>query len=121
MSFCLAYLIILLYNFVGDCMRLIEKRCPNCGASIEFSDDAKSCKCDYCNRSFEIERKDSDKKKPSAKDYTLELMKEPGKILGAFFIIGWIIEAILFTIIFAAIAIVIIILMFFAIKKAFLS
>lgn len=37
-------------------MKLIEKKCPNCGASLEFDDQAKSCKCSYCHRSFEIER-----------------------------------------------------------------
>ena len=37
-------------------MRLVEKSCPNCGANLEFDEDAKSCKCQYCKRSFEIER-----------------------------------------------------------------
>ena len=37
-------------------MKLIEKKCPNCGASLSFSDTDKSCKCEYCKRSFEIER-----------------------------------------------------------------
>jgi len=37
-------------------MRLIEKKCPNCGASLEFNDSDKSCKCQYCHRAFEIER-----------------------------------------------------------------
>ena len=37
-------------------MKLIEKKCPNCGASLEFSDTDKSCKCTYCHRAFEIER-----------------------------------------------------------------
>ena len=37
-------------------MKLIEKKCPNCGAGLEFSDTDKSCKCQYCHRAFEIER-----------------------------------------------------------------
>ena len=37
-------------------MKLIEKKCPNCGASLEFSETDKSCKCPYCHRAFEIER-----------------------------------------------------------------
>lgn len=37
-------------------MRLIEKKCPNCGATLEFSENDKSCKCNYCKRGFEIER-----------------------------------------------------------------
>ena len=40
-------------------MRIIEKKCPNCGAALEFNETDKSCKCNYCKRSFEIER-DSD-------------------------------------------------------------
>ena len=37
-------------------MKLIEKKCPNCGATLEFNENDKSCKCNYCKRSFEIER-----------------------------------------------------------------
>ena len=37
-------------------MKLIEKKCPNCGASLEFKDTDKSCKCSHCGSSFEIER-----------------------------------------------------------------
>ena len=37
-------------------MKLIEKKCPNCGANLEFDDDAKSCKCQYCKQSFFIEK-----------------------------------------------------------------
>ena len=43
-------------------MRLIEKKCPNCGAGLSFSENDKSCKCEYCKREFEIER-DTDKTK----------------------------------------------------------
>ena len=44
-------------------MRLIEKKCPNCGADLEFDENAKSCKCNYCKRSFEIERDVNDLEK----------------------------------------------------------
>ena len=37
-------------------MKLIEKKCPNCGGSVEFNENDTSCKCEYCHRSFEIER-----------------------------------------------------------------
>ena len=37
-------------------MRLIEKKCPNCGADLSFDENDKSCKCEYCKRQFEIER-----------------------------------------------------------------
>ncbi len=44
-------------------MRLIEKKCPNCGANLEFDENDKSCKCQYCKRSFEIERDMNDLEK----------------------------------------------------------
>ena len=44
-------------------MRLIEKKCPNCGANLEFDENDKSCKCQYCKRSFEIERDVNDLEK----------------------------------------------------------
>lgn len=44
-------------------MKLIEKKCPNCGANLEFDENAKSCKCQYCKRSFEIERDMNDVEK----------------------------------------------------------
>ena len=34
-------------------MKLIEKKCPNCGANLEFKDTDKSCKCSHCGSSFE--------------------------------------------------------------------
>ena len=37
-------------------MKLIEKKCPNCGASLSFNENDKSCACQYCKRTFEIER-----------------------------------------------------------------
>lgn len=52
-------------------MKLIEKKCPNCGASLEFNDTDKSCKCEYCKRTFEIER---DLDKVESKDYTQQFI-----------------------------------------------
>ena len=53
-------------------MKLIEKKCPNCGASLEFSDTDKSCKCSYCHRAFEIEREqDNSNEKSLEQQYTL--------------------------------------------------
>ena len=37
-------------------MELIEKKCPNCGASLEFKDTDTSCSCQYCHRNFIIEK-----------------------------------------------------------------
>lgn len=37
-------------------MKIIEKKCPNCGAGLNFDENDKSCKCEYCKKEFEIER-----------------------------------------------------------------
>ena len=75
-------------------MKLIEKKCPNCGASLEFSETAKSCKCDYCHRTFEVERDTKIDVSDIAKQFNLsELEKglsqleEPAKAMGKAFII----------------------------------
>ena len=68
-------------------MRIIEKKCPNCGASLEFNENAKSCKCDYCKRSFEIERDNIDKKSIKPENFNLSELKGPLKIFSASVII----------------------------------
>lgn len=52
-------------------MKLVEKKCPNCGGSLEFSETAKSCKCEYCHRAFEIERDEEVKSDNIAEQYNL--------------------------------------------------
>jgi uncharacterized membrane protein YvbJ len=37
-------------------MKLVEKKCPNCGANIEFNSENKTVTCNYCNTTFEVER-----------------------------------------------------------------
>jgi len=37
-------------------MKLVEKKCPNCGAKLNFNETDKNCKCEYCKSAFEIER-----------------------------------------------------------------
>ena len=37
-------------------MKLIEKKCPNCGANINFNSNDKEVKCSYCDTVFTIER-----------------------------------------------------------------
>lgn len=37
-------------------MKIIEKKCPNCGAGLEFSENDRTCRCEYCKRSFVIEQ-----------------------------------------------------------------
>ena len=37
-------------------MKLIEKKCPNCGANLKFDKDDTEVTCKYCNASYEIQR-----------------------------------------------------------------
>ena len=57
-------------------MKLIEKKCPNCGANLEFGDNDKSCKCQYCHRAFEIERDTSLNVADIAEQFNLSEFKE---------------------------------------------
>ncbi len=57
-------------------MKLIEKKCPNCGASLEFGDNDKSCKCTYCHRAFEIERDKSIESDDISEQFNLTAYKE---------------------------------------------
>ena len=40
-------------------MKLVEKKCPNCGAKLSFEKTDKEVMCKYCNQSYEIERENS--------------------------------------------------------------
>lgn len=66
-------------------MKLIEKKCPNCGASLSFSDTDKSCKCEYCERSFEIERC-NDNSSNLSDNFSLSEFKTPAKFISAYLI-----------------------------------
>ena len=37
-------------------MKLVEKKCPNCGAKLSFENTDKEVTCKYCDMSYEIER-----------------------------------------------------------------
>lgn len=65
-------------------MRLVEKKCPNCGGELKFSFEDKETRCEYCGKSFEIERDEKiaeDKKEMfNAENYALT--EETKKIAG---------------------------------------
>lgn len=84
-------------------MKLIEKKCPNCGAALEFNESDKSCKCEYCHRSFEIERDQSVDVSDIAEQFNLNELKTPMKIFASFMIGNYIISAIITIIAFVAI------------------
>ncbi len=46
-------------------MKLVEKKCPNCGAGLSFNETDSSVKCEYCKASFHVEK---DKKKSQVLD-----------------------------------------------------
>lgn len=56
-------------------MRLIEKKCPNCGASLEFGENDRTCRCEYCKRSFVIERDENIRTNNIADRYRLNANK----------------------------------------------
>ena len=37
-------------------MKFVEKKCPNCGAGLKFNDDASDVVCEYCNKTYYIQR-----------------------------------------------------------------
>ena len=53
-------------------MRIIEKKCPNCGANLSFESNAKTTKCSYCNQSYIIEQDEKDDDNISPEHYKLQ-------------------------------------------------
>ena len=43
------------YNLVGDSMKLVAAKCPNCGASIKVDRSLKFTNCEYCNTQIIVE------------------------------------------------------------------
>ena len=76
-------------------MKLIEKKCPNCGGSLEFSETAKSCKCEYCHRAFEIERDEKLDVNNIAEQFNLSELQAPLKVAKKAFIGSYIVAGII--------------------------
>ena len=94
-------------------MKLVEKKCPNCGASLSFDSDDKEVICKYCNNSFEIERDlkdliDTEKIAKIANDMLdpeiFSLHKKAMKSFSSIFIIAWAIIFIVGLVIFIFVA-----------------
>ena len=84
-------------------MKLIEKKCPNCGADLEFGENDKSCKCKYCHRSFEIERDAKIDVSDLAEQFNLNELKGPAKAITTAFFGSYIASSIIGIIIFIAV------------------
>lgn len=76
-------------------MKLIEKKCPNCGANLSFDENDKVTKCDYCKREFEIER--------DAQDQINLVIGETGRSVLKYFFISHMVIGIISVIIFLVI------------------
>ena len=85
-------------------MRLIEKECPNCGAGLSFTKEDTTCKCEYCKREFEIERDPEQKK--LVDQFSLSELKTPFKIFSYITFGSFIVQALVFFVIFIIIIIV---------------
>ena len=79
-------------------MKIIEKKCPNCGASLEFKIGDKETKCKYCNSNFIIEDNNKDDKDFDINNINLKFAKTAFII--HFIIAGIIILVVLLTIVF---------------------
>ena len=42
-------------------MKLVEKKCPSCGAQLEFEPEDVKVKCEYCGNTYQIEKDESSK------------------------------------------------------------
>lgn len=91
-------------------MKIIEKKCPNCGAGLSFGENDHSCKCDYCHREFEIERDEkiiNDETKDNLDAYSLidpETAKKVAKTGLVVFAASSIVPFIIFLVVFGFIA-----------------
>lgn len=52
-------------------MKIIEKKCPNCGAGLKFDIKDKETKCKYCNSEFVIKDNNTDSKNINLDDIKL--------------------------------------------------
>lgn len=58
-------------------MKLIEKKCPNCGAGLKFDKDDTEVVCEYCKKSYVIQRDNTEKKDSTdLSDIDYELIEE---------------------------------------------
>ncbi len=81
-------------------MKLIEKRCPNCGAALSFSENDDKVYCEYCNMNYDIKKEDNN---------NIDLVKVEtfGKIFASYFIISSALSFFFFLIVLALILFVI--------------
>lgn len=94
-------------------MKLIEKKCPNCGAGLKFDDGATSVICEYCSKTYYIQRDEKkyvrldESHKANAYKFVDEVGKPIVKAFAAFHIITTIVPIIMFAIVVIIIAVIV--------------
>lgn len=68
-------------------MKIIEKKCPNCGASLTFENTDKEAKCNYCGQEFVIENDSINKPNINIDDLLSKNFKLHKKIIKTFSIV----------------------------------
>ncbi len=90
-------------------MKLIEKKCPGCGASLKFDENDTSVTCEYCNKTLYIQRDEvkynhlSDKNLERAYQFVDEYGKPLVKGVAAFSIGVFVVIFIVFIIVFVTV------------------
>ena len=56
-------------------MKIIEKKCPGCGADVKFDENAKKGVCEYCKKEFLIEKDPQEEFLLSMNDFSKDVMK----------------------------------------------
>ncbi len=75
-------------------MKLIQKNCPNCVASLQIKQEDKEVRCEYCKQLFIID--DEVKKDNTIVNIDPEVVEKGIKIFGISWAIGTIIPLIFF-------------------------
>jgi len=70
-------------------MKIIEKTCPNCGASIEFNKGDDKVKCEYCKKTYVIEEEKKDDK--DLYEYNLKAVSSVSKVIIIISIVSFVI------------------------------
>ena len=54
-------------------MKLVEKKCPNCGAGLKFDENDTNVTCEYCNKMYYLQK---DEKKIAFNKYNHSLSND---------------------------------------------
>ncbi len=66
-------------------MKIIEKKCPNCGAQLTFEPEDTEARCNYCGQEFIIEKDIKDETKKMSEELLAKHIKLQKKMVGGVF------------------------------------